>query len=102
MLQYLGFIEARTNQIVGLYSSQIANPQSGEQEPSKLQQFAAQGAVALEVFPPSTGDESGDDSDDSEDEVDDRPLTRDELHAKTLRNISKRAEKGGRQKARRK
>ena len=42
------------------------------------------------------------DSDDSEDEVDDRPLTRDELHAKTLRNISKRAEKGGRQKARRK
>ena len=34
MLQYLGFIEARTNQIVGLYSSQIANPQSGEQEPS--------------------------------------------------------------------
>ena len=102
VLQYLGFIEARTNQIVGLYSSQIVNPQSGEQEPSKLQQFAAQGAVALEVFPPSTGDESGDDSDDSEDEVDDRPLTRDELHAKTLRNISKRAEKGGRQKARRK
>eukprot|EP00899_Mesostigma_viride_P016003 jgi/Mesvir1/24403/Mv11071-RA.1 len=58
------------------------------------------GATNISIEPPSTADEYISD-DDSEEEVDDRPLTRDELQAKTLRMITKRGESSIRGKGRR-
>eukprot|EP00762_Andalucia_godoyi_P001072 ANDGO_01996.mRNA.1 Outer dynein arm protein 1 len=58
---------------------------------------APAGSQHISIQPPSTGDEFGDDADsDGDAEDDDRPLTRDELKARSSRVISKRErEKGG-------
>ena len=57
---------------------------------------APPGAGQLVIQPPTTTDEQFSDDNDSDDELDDRPLTRNELEAKTLRNISKRDSRGAR------
>eukprot|EP00242_Pyramimonas_sp_CCMP2087_P016393 CAMPEP_0198197548 /NCGR_PEP_ID=MMETSP1445-20131203/1131_1 /TAXON_ID=36898 /ORGANISM="Pyramimonas sp., Strain CCMP2087" /LENGTH=540 /DNA_ID=CAMNT_0043866861 /DNA_START=245 /DNA_END=1867 /DNA_ORIENTATION=- len=57
---------------------------------------APPGAGQLVIQPPTTTDDQFSDDNDSDDEFDDRPLTRNELEAKTLRNISKRDSRGAR------
>jgi len=52
------------------------------------------GSAQVGIEPPTTGEDFDSDQD-SEDELDDRPLTRDELHARTMRSISKRETKMG-------
>jgi hypothetical protein len=47
------------------------------------------GAIHLNVNPPTTGDEFSSDEE-SDDEDEDRPLTRDELKARTMRRLNKR------------
>lgn len=52
------------------------------------------GSSQVGIEPPTTGEDFDSDQE-SEDELDDRPLTRDELHARTMRSISKRETKSG-------
>ena len=99
MMQYLGIIEQRTNEILQLYATNQAAvhgadgyaPGAGGALSSILGQGpqTAAGSTHLTIDPPSTTEETEmDSSDDEQDE--DRPLTREELKAKTIKNLSKR------------
>merc|ERR1712166_1210141 len=90
MIQYLGLIEERTNQILSgaVEDEDDVGPilGMGPQTPA--------GAIHLNVNPPTTGDDysSGDESDDDDE---DRPLTRDELKARTMRRLNKKDTQSG-------
>ncbi len=95
VLQYMGFIEARVNEIVNRYFTSISQ---GGQADAELRAAMGPptpaGQTSISIYPPSTtNDESGGDSDDSEEELDDRPLTREELTVKTLMTISRRSDR---------
>ena len=97
MMTYLGIIEQRTNEILQLYSNTLANRQDKETNVLNVNAAAMlgqgpqtpAGTTQIQIHPPSTGEDL-----DSEEEVDEdeeeRPLTRDELKAKTVRGLSKR------------
>merc|ERR1711959_542894 len=48
------------------------------------------GATQVTIAPPSAGGEEGDSDVDSEEEEEDRPLSREELKARTLKGLSRR------------
>lgn len=89
MMQYLGIIEQRTSEILQAYAaSQIGQP--NEQSLQLPSVIVADSPSKLNVMAPSYEDmSSGEDSDSEEDE---RPLTRQELDKRTLREFSR---KGG-------
>jgi coiled-coil domain-containing protein 63/114 len=89
MMQYLGIIEQRTSEILQAYAaSQIGQP--NEQSLQLPSVMVADSPSKLNVMAPSYEDmSSGEDSDSEEDE---RPLTRQELDKRTLREFSR---KGG-------
>jgi len=97
MMQYLGIIEQRTNEILQLYATNQAAVHGqdayamGAQGAlsSILGPQTAAGSTHLTIDPPSTTEDTELDSSDDEQE-DDRPLTREELKAKTMKNLSKR------------
>ena len=99
LMQYLGVIEQRTNEILALYAAtQVSQMESGAVVDQRL--FTGQGpstaagTTVINIEPPSTADEYVSDEE-SEEEVDDRPLTRDELQAKTMKTLSKREGRAG-------
>lgn len=89
MMQYLGIIEQRTSEILQAYAaSQIGQP--NEQSLQLPSVVVAESPSKLSVVAPSYEDmSSGEDSDSEEDE---RPLTRQELDKRTMREFSR---KGG-------
>lgn len=89
MMQYLGIIEQRTSEILQAYAaSQIGQP--NEQTLQLPSVVAVDSPTKMMVIAPSYEEmSSGDDSDSEEDE---RPLTRQELDKRTLREFSR---KGG-------
>jgi coiled-coil domain-containing protein 63/114 len=86
MMQYLGIIEQRTSEILQAYAaSQIGQP--NEQSLQLPSVMVADSPSKLNVMAPSYEDmSSGEDSDSEEDE---RPLTRQELDKRTLREFSR-------------
>lgn len=108
MMQYLGIIEHRTNQLLqALLQRQQALGDSLDERAglsasgggpllaegtsvSVIGQgpAAPAGTIAIHVDPPLIGDE--DDSGEESEDEEERPLSRDELKAKTLRGITKR------------
>lgn len=107
MLAYLGVIEQRANEILHLYAghqmalASAANPDHGAEASAEglkailgaTGPMTPANAGGVNIDPPSTADEYASEED-SEEEIDDRPLTRDELQAKTLRTLNKRESKG--------
>eukprot|EP00297_Palpitomonas_bilix_P000891 CAMPEP_0113874464 /NCGR_PEP_ID=MMETSP0780_2-20120614/4349_1 /TAXON_ID=652834 /ORGANISM="Palpitomonas bilix" /LENGTH=551 /DNA_ID=CAMNT_0000860241 /DNA_START=138 /DNA_END=1793 /DNA_ORIENTATION=+ /assembly_acc=CAM_ASM_000599 len=106
MMQYLGVIEQRTNEVIHAFVT--AQLQNGSAKESVSDQAAAQGALqtvlgsgpsvpsgaaVVTVEPPAGTGEN--DSDNESDEDDERPLSREELKARTLQSITKRDGKGG-------
>eukprot|EP00960_Hanusia_phi_P077045 768641-Hanusia_phi.AAC.4 len=118
MMQYLGIIEQRTNEILQMYTAAQMR-QSGHDETSpdiqvcglhppcallltiscpqtKLAAILGQGPQVplgsgkVEVVPPPASGELDSEEGSEEEEEEDRPLTRDELKAKTLRSLAKR------------
>ena len=95
MLTYLGMIEQRANEIIqaqaqaAMYEAAAAAPGDKPATVLGAGPAAPVGSAAVDILPPSTTEERHSD-DESDEEVDDRPLTRDELQARTLRNLSKR------------
>lgn len=94
MMQYLGIIEQRTNEILQMYAASQAAAQG--QDPGALQASVLgqgpqtpAGSTVLNIEPPSTTDDV--ESDSSEDEEDDHPLTRSELQGK----MEKKLKRGG-------
>jgi len=104
MMQYLGIIEQRTNEILQLYASTQAQAREGAVDAQgnplpTVTSILGQGPQlpagqnTISIQPPTTTDEAYDSEEDSEDEDDDRPFSRDELKAKTMRGLSKRENK---------
>ena len=98
MMQYLGIIEQRTNEILQLYAAtqlqaRDASDGGGPSVTSVIGQGpqAPAGANVLSIKPPTTGDDALESDDESEeDEDEDRPFSRDELKLKTMRGLAKR------------
>ena len=97
----LSVIEQRSKEILqGLLKSQQTSilvdgePGSRHGTCGVLGPQTPAGSSQVGIEPPTTGDDLDSDQE-SEDELDDRPLTRDELHARTMRSISKRETKSG-------
>jgi hypothetical protein len=88
MMQYLGIIEQRTTEILQAYAaSQIGLPNEHTlQLPSVV---PAEGMSKMSVLPPSYDDMSS--GEDSEGERDERPLTRQELEKRTLREFNRKS-----------
>ena len=101
MMQYLGIIEQRTNEILQLYAATQAQARDADAPGgAAMTHILGQGpqlpagSNSITIQPPSTGDDDGLDSDDdSADEDEDRPFSRDELKAKTIRGLQKRESK---------
>ena len=99
LMQYLGLIEQRTNELLAAYAAaQAAQGADGAAIDQRLLMgvgpIAAAGSTTLNIEPPSTADEYVSDEE-SEEDVDDRPLTRDELTAKTMKTLIKREGRAG-------
>jgi chromosome segregation ATPase len=102
MMQYLGIIEQRTNEILQLYAATQAREgvtdASGNPVPA-VSSILGQGPQVpagrnnIQIQPPSATDEAYDSEEDSDDEDEDRPFSRDELKAKTMRGLHKRENK---------
>jgi chromosome segregation ATPase len=89
MMSYLAVIEHRTNDLLKLYDALESDDQ--DYDPARTRPppgSTGQPPVRL----PSTVEEYSDDEDE-DDEDDQRPFTRDELKAKTLKGITKRQKK---------
>lgn len=95
MAQYLALIEQRATEIVMMYLNSNAYQTISENasEMKTMGPNSTPNISGLQIEPPSTTMESKDDSSDSEDDIDDRPLSRNELQARTLRNMLKRNER---------
>ena len=102
MMQYLGIIEQRTNEILQLYAATQAREgvvgADGNPVPA-VTSILGQGPQLpagrnnITIQPPSATDEAYDSEEDSDDEDEDRPYSRDELKAKTMRGLHKRENK---------
>lgn len=102
MMQYLGIIEQRTNEILQLYAATQARDgvidAQGNPVPA-VSSILGQGPQLpagrnhISIQPPTTTDEAYDTDEDSDDEDEDRPYSRDELKAKTMRGLHKRENK---------
>ena len=95
-MQYLGVIEQRTNELLALFAATQGAPSDGVDQRLLTGQGpqTPAGSTTINIEPPSTADEYVSDEE-SEEEVDDRPLTREELQAKTMKTLSKREGRGG-------
>lgn len=91
MMTFLAVIEHRTNDLIKLQDQ--LRQEAGEADPADTSKpKAAHSSGQLQIKLPSTVEEYSDDEDD-DDEDDQRPFTRDELKAKTMRGISKKQKK---------
>lgn len=96
IMQYLGVIEQRTNEILQMFAASRAAARGETLANTSYKSLLAAGpetaavSTTLQIEPPST-ETAADADEDSEDEDDgDRPLGREELRAKTARLLAKR------------
>jgi len=103
MMQYLGIIEQRTNEILQMYAASQAAARGEDVNSAGYASILGQGpqtpagSTVMAIEPPSTTEEP--DLEESDEEDDDRPLNRDELRAKTIKSLAKREAGGGAKKA---
>ena len=89
MMQYLGVIEQRTNEILQMYAA-VQTKQQGVEPQESLVSILGQGptvssgSVKLSVAAPDIIGEHESESGDEKEEEEDRPLTRQELQAKAI------------------
>ncbi|XP_068699418.1 coiled-coil domain-containing protein 63-like [Montipora foliosa] len=93
MMQFLGLIEQRTNELLQVHGFVTAKESDRDGEPvapvGLLGQGPQPGMSSVAIVPPTTGDDyDSDGSSGSDDEQ--RPLTQEELKNKILKGISKR------------
>lgn len=109
MMQYLGIIEQRTNEILQLYAATQAREGTVDAQGNPVPPVASilgqgpavpAGRHTVSIQPPTTTDEAYDSEEDSDEEDEDRPYSRDELKAKTMRGLHKRENKEKRAKSR--
>jgi chromosome segregation ATPase len=91
MMTFLAVIEHRTNDLLKTYD-QIREGDDDYIDATEGKAKASHGSTNLQIKLPSTVEDYSDDEDD-DDEDDQRPFTRVELQAKTMRGITKKAKK---------
>jgi hypothetical protein len=104
MMQYLGIVEQRTNEILQLYAQHQAAIQGKAGDATTVAAILGQGphlpagTTQITINPPSTGDTFDSDDDSDDDGADSVPLSRKELKEKALKGLHKRGggESGGR------
>ena len=91
-LAYLGVVEQRATEVLQMYAAATTNADAdamkqmlGSTGPMTPGKFGG----GMSIVPPSTAADEREGSE-SEEEIDDRPLTREELQAKTIRTLNKR------------
>ncbi|RDD40524.1 Coiled-coil domain-containing protein 63 [Trichoplax sp. H2] len=92
MMQYLGIVEQRTNELLQMQSFvsvRDSDRVDGAQIPTLLGQGPQQPTANIVVVPPTTGDDYESEAS-TESDDDSRPLTQNELKAKIMKGISKR------------
>ena len=96
MLTYLGVVEQRAGEVMQMYAA----ASTGHDQTAIREMLGSTGPLTpgkfgstMSIVPPSTAAEERDGSE-SEEEIDDRPLTREELQAKTMRRLNKRESRG--------
>ena len=100
MMQYLGIVEQRTNEILQLYAQHQAAVQGKPGDPTAVAAILGQGphlpagTTQITINPPSTGEEF-DSDDESDDDGTDMPLSRKDLKDRALKGLSKRGGGGG-------
>jgi chromosome segregation ATPase len=95
MMQYLGIIEQRTNEILQLYAA-LQEGNESEEDPAPVEKPRGPTSNQLQIKLPSTVEDYSDEEDDDDDD-DQRPFTREELKQKCTRGINKKQqEKKGR------
>jgi uncharacterized membrane protein YgcG len=112
MMQFLGIIEQRTNEILQMYATMqakdgadhalhgIEDHHRAAPPPPAIVGILGQGPTtpmgqeAIQINPPNLDDYSSEEESDSDQETS-RPLTHDELKARTMKVIHKRATAGG-------
>ena len=108
MMQYLGIIEQRTNEILQLYAATQAREGVLDAQGNPVPPVSSilgqgpqvpAGRNAISIQAPTTTDEAYDSEEDSDEDDDDRPYSRDELKAKTMRGLHKRENKEKRKEA---
>ena len=93
MMQYLGIIEQRTNELLQIYAASQSTQQEGSggasmalgQGPS-----VPAGSTAISIEPPSVLDEKSDESDEDENAEEERPLNREEISQRVNKRMQKR------------
>lgn len=101
MMQYLGIVEQRTNEILQLYAQHQAAMQGKAGDAATVAAILGQGphlpagTTQITINPPSTGIDGLDSDDDSEEDDNDLPLSRKELKERALKGLSKRGGDGG-------
>jgi len=110
MMQYLGIIEQRTNEILQLYAATQAREGVVDAQGNPVPPVSSilgqgpqmpAGRNAITIQAPTTTDEAYDSEEDSDEEDEDRPYSRDELKAKTMRGLHKRENKEKRKESKR-
>lgn len=93
MMQFLGLIEQRTNELLQVHGFVSSKETDGDSEPAVavglLGQGPQPGMTSVAIVPPTTGDDYDSDAS-SASEDDQRPLTQQELKYKILKGITKR------------
>jgi len=95
IMQHLGLVEQRTNEILQMYAASQVALIGGEVHPGMALAVLGQGphiplgSGQVYVEPPSTADEVIESDEDDDDELDYRPMTRSELQGKASRVIAK-------------
>lgn len=93
MMQFLGLIEQRTNELLQVHGFVSSKETDGDSEPAVavglLGQGPQPGMTSVAIVPPTTGDDYDSDAS-SGSEDDQRPLTQQELKNKILKGITKR------------
>lgn len=96
IMQYLGIIEQRANELISFYNnrrtaSRGSQGSQGLDGPRMSTSQAPPAASAIVIEPPSTTAEDFEDEEGAAEAADDdHPMTREELQAKTMRNLTKR------------
>ena len=104
MMQYLGMIEQRTNEVLQMYATSKRDRETGARmsnlsAPQALVNVLGQGPMTpmgqehIQINPPNLNDYSSEEDSD-EDDSEARPLTHEELKLKTMRVIHRRAAGG--------
>lgn len=108
--EYISLVEEKSNAVINLYYAQQARtgsaapmrPEDAGEDAKPLTAIGLgpqtpAGTAQINIDPPSTADDYVSDED-SDEEAEDRPYTRDELQAKTLRSLTKRGNSSQRRK----